>query len=143
MSCRFFKSCGVAFLSVVLLYSSVAWAVEACLFQNEHVEHAASLNGQQHQHDIPLSNDAAAPDRPGVKLHCMDLQYQTELMPETSLSQWREFFGSIVVQGSPYLALPESSETRDLRLRALFANSSSSPIPSGLERHLFLSVFLI
>lgn len=137
------KRFSVIILCFLVLYASVAWALESCLRHDDHVVHGAVLSSEPHLGDTQFADTLDSPDHSAARLHCLDLRYQIELAPETFPTQPMKFFASVSVPGSPYLALPPLSETRGFGLRALFANSSSSPLPSGLERHLFLSVFLI
>ena len=137
------KRFSVIILCFLVLYAGVAWALERCLHHDDHVVHGAALSSKPHLGDTQFADIFNSPDHSAARLHCLDLRYQIELTPETFPTQRMEFFGSVSVRGSPYLALLRSSETRDFGLRTLFANSSSSPLPSGLERHIFLSVFLI
>ena len=137
------KRFSVIILCFLVLYAGVAWALERCLHHDDHVVHGAALSSKPHLGDTQFADIFNSPDHSAARLHCLDLRYQIELTPETFPTQRREFLGSVSVQGSPYLALLRSSETRDFGLRTLFAHSSSSPLPSGLERHIFLSVFLI
>lgn len=137
------KRFSVIILCFLVLYAGVAWALERCLHHDDHVVHGAALSSKPHLGDTQFADIFDSPDHSAARLHCFDLRYQIDLTLETFPTQRMEFFRSVSVQGSPYLALLRSSEARDFGLRALFAHSSSSSLPSGLERHLFLSVFLI
>ena len=125
------KRFSVIILCFLVLYASVAWALESCLRHDDHVVHGAALSSEPHLGDTQFTDIFDSLDHSAARLHCLDLRYQIDLTPETFPIQRTEFLRSVSVQRSPYLALLRSGETRDFGLRAFFANSSSSPLPSG------------
>ena len=144
MSRHFVKSSGVVFLCMILLYSGVAWALEACLHQDGHADHAASLHSQTRRSDHSISDGLASPDGAPASLHCLDshdpvgptLQSSSasRVAPSTRGAVLKAFFSPQSVA---------TSQARDFWLRAPFRRFSSLSFLSRLSLQLVLSVFLI
>ncbi|MFQ5683308.1 MAG: hypothetical protein ACE5HC_08565 [Candidatus Binatia bacterium] len=138
------KACGVAFLSFVILYSGVAWAVTSCFGHADHVNHAAALaEGHYHQaHSVSYHVDQY-PKPPN--LHCFDYRYRigpiADLSPKPKLTS---FTDGVLLKAPLSTETVASSEIEDFWLRA-FLDRLLSPfsLSGGLSRHLFLSVFQI
>lgn len=129
-----FKSYGIVFLCIVLLYSGVAWAVMVCLDQDDH--HAPLKSASYHL----LSSDSASPDPLVADLHCPDLYYQIGPMAQTSTAQLVPFAGGVLLKDSSFSGSVASGGANDIWLRAFFEKFPSFSSLGGLSLHLFLSV---
>lgn len=141
MSRRFFKSCGIVFLSMVILYSGVAWAVMACLDQDDH---RAPVKRTLH-HGDHLFDDSASPDPLAARLHCLDSRDQIGPMARTSPTQLVPFTDGAPLKDSPFSGSVTSGGTneKDLWLRAFFEKFPSFAFLNGLSSYLFLAVLRI
>lgn len=146
MKASFFKSLGTVSLSVLLIYSGVAWALESCL-ENSEAEERAGHN------DTPISSpEPAVPssavflnsDRdPFTTIHCVVFHYQIGPMVQVSagsaLTPSRDLLSKMSLAGGSVIV----GKTNSLWLHALFEWYAQLSSSSGVSRHLFLSVFRI
>jgi recombinational DNA repair protein (RecF pathway) len=143
--CR--KSLGTIFLSVLLINSGVAWALDDCSgdgerIGHEHVSHEESVVG------APAANAAtptplSLPHPETTRLHCLNSHYATGLDAVTATAFRLENLKKSVVFKTPHSCrLVSSSEANSFLAPLLDWLSSSSPLDSS-SRYLFLSVLRI
>ena len=135
------KRIGTIFICFFLLYAGVAWALEACLHQDDYMNHAASVHGKPHHGDHLSSNDSVSSGHSLPTLHCPDLHFEVGppvLAFSLALFPDRAPVGRSLVTGSGL-----TDGTADLWLRSLFKRYPSFSFLIGLSPHLFLSVLRI
>jgi len=138
------KRIGTIFICFFLIYAGVAWAMEACLHQKDHADHAASFKSEPRASDYSLSNHFNSPHHPAPNLHCLDLDHQIGPMAQvSSVSRLVPFTGSVLLKESPFSGSVAPGATNALWLRALFEKFLSFSFLSGISYHLFLSVLRI
>lgn len=123
-----------------LLYAGVAWAVMACLDQDDH--HLPSKSAAHYGNGL-LSGDFDSPDRPAPNLHCDDPDYQIGPMAQTSIARLGPLAYEVPLNDSSLSGSVASGGTNDLWLRAFFEKFPSFSFLSGISLHLFLSVLRI
>lgn len=149
MKASFLKSLGTVSLSVLLLYSGVAWTLENCLEALEDSE-AHERAGYSEtsvtspEPAVPSSAVSLNPDRhPFATIHCIVSHYQTGPMVQvssgSSLTAPRDLVSKISLAGGSVIV----GKTNSFWLHALFEWYARLSSSSGVSRHLFLSVFRI
>jgi len=144
MIARLRKSLGTIFLSVLLVNSGVAWALDDCSWDgerigHEHVSHEQSVVG------VPAANDAAStplslPHPETTRLHCLNSHYATGLDAVTATAfRLEDLKKSVVFKAPLSYGSVLSNETNAWRTSLLDWLSSSFPADSFC-RYLLLSV---
>lgn len=140
MTYQIFKPCGLIALSIALLYSGVAWAMERCLRDAGHSNHAAS----EHRHNPqPSANHNDSQDPSARIIHCTSATHQTGPAALVASAKLSRFSEGVQLKAShrPEAISPEFKNT--LWLEALFRKIITFSSPGNLARHLFLSVLQI
>ena len=140
MSRQILKSCAVIALSLALLYSGVAWAMEGCLRHNGH--HDQTAVEDRHQHESH-SEHAHPRDHSVPVIHCAPVMHQVGPAVQVSSTQLTPSSKGVPLQA---FLLPEAVKPvfgNDLWLEAVFKRFVPFSLPSDLARHLFLSVLQI
>ena len=129
----------VSFVSFVLLYYSVAWAVLRCFHIEAYENYQVALDTGEHV----IGSNLASPKYAHEYLDCMGSNYHTESLagssvPSELLRQMRD------VSVHTNVLLPLSSapldQAGDVWLSAVFDKVSSPPLAIDLPRYLSLSV---
>lgn len=146
MKTLFLKSLATVSLSILLVYSGVAWAFENCLENDEEHEHAGYSEIPITSPESPVPSPATSlnSDRhPSTKIHCPVSHYQispvAQLSSGFSLTPIRTLLSKISLAAGSVAA----GQTNSLWLKALLKWYALLSSPSGVSRHLFLSVFRI
>jgi hypothetical protein len=147
MIARLRKSLGTIFLSVLLVNSGVAWALDDCSgdgerIGHEHVPHEQSVVG------APAANDAEStplslryPET--TRLHCLNSHYANGLDAVAATAfRWEKPTKSVVFKAPLSYGSVLSNETNAWLASLLDWLSSSSP-PVSFSRYLLLSVLRI
>jgi len=145
---RFLKSFGTICLSILLLYSGVAWALGNCLSESGSVDtdhrprqEYGAVTSERADPSTGLA--AHLPHRPSGKIHCLDSHDLTRLIVGPSSALRLKPFGSgVLVKSFRAAGLASSSEARIAGLVALDWFPPFS-LPVSSSRHLFLSVLRI
>jgi recombinational DNA repair protein (RecF pathway) len=143
--CR--KSLGTIFLSVLLINSGVAWALDDCSGDGErighkHVSHEQSVVG------APAANDAASaplslPHPETTRLHCLNSHYAIGLDAVAATAFQLEDLKKSVVFKAPLSYQSVLSNETKAWLTSLLDWLPSSSSPGSSSRYLFLSVLRI
>lgn len=141
---RFFKLAGIVFLCLILLYSGVAWALEACLNQDGHADHAASLPGHPQNSAHSVADNHDSPDRAAASLHCLDSHDPIGPALQSSSAAYRASSSREAVLKAVFSpGFTTTSQAGDFWLRAPFRRFFSFSFLSRSSLQLVLSVFLI
>ena len=139
MGTRVLKISAVLVLSIALMYSGVAWAIDNCLRGTGHSHDAGGEHDHAQQHsDDPPSQDASDPI-----IHC------TRLFPEAGPAAVVKSFtlgdaGKILpLYVAPGLGAISQLARTNVWLQALFKRTLIFSSPFDRTRHLFLSVLQI
>src|ERR671919_472348 len=146
------KICTVVALSIALMYSGVAWAVDNCLREHGHSDHATLEHHheqdhhqeQKHRHNHATSeNHKDTQDSSLPIIHCTSMLYQ--IGPAAAVASFTLLrLGKVVplhVSLLPEAISPEAK--KNLWLNSLFRRILTFSIPFDRTRDLFLSVLQI
>jgi len=143
MKTRVLKSFGSVCLSVLLGFSSVAWAFDDCLRESGESSNEQLATGNI-ETAIPLNIDARSVDKPAGAMHCVATYHAFDVIAQSSsIPSLRQLVSAV-----PLATFLSNSSTSTGAFGLLGGHPhlggfiSSSP-PSRLSRHLVLSVFLI
>ena len=143
------KICAVVALSIALTYSGAAWAIDSCLREHGHSDHATLEHHheqdhhqeQKHRHDHATSENHKDSSVPII--HCTSMRYQ--IGPAAAVASFTLLrLGKVVpldVSLLPEAISPEAK--KNLWLNSLFRRILTFSIPFDRTRHLFLSVLQI
>ena len=144
MKRRVLKAFGTVWLSVLLAYSGVAWALEDCLKDSKETAHEQPAFRSRDSGSPLPDNAARSSDGPVARIHCLTTHHELDatLQPSTatSLTGSRKGIGlkSPIANELTWFRKVEAAE------RSPYFDWFVSSLPPGfLSRHLFLSVFLI
>jgi len=120
-------------LCLFLFYAGVAWALEACLLDHGHSDHAIS--------EALVSHDP--PRDPSIPvIHCTSVNQEVGPMARgASVEVPRS--DKVIPLDAAFLHGARSALGSGLWLDALFKRATAFPSPIDLARHLFLSVLQI
>jgi len=147
MRSSFAKSLGTVCLSILLLYSGVAWALETRLKEGEASGDERTEYGETSSAGAdPAFGSLAFPLNPSrhpiTRIHCPVGHYQIGPMLQASLDSRLTGSGEgVLLKASPFHGQVSSRETKASFLGAIF--DRFSPFLGTLSRHLFLSVLRI
>lgn len=137
MKTSFLKSFGIVSLSVLLVYSGIAWALENCLEDCEGHEGAAHSEGS-------ITSALNLAHHPITTIHCLVSHYEigpmAQAASEVRLARSEK---SVVLKTSLAGGSVIARETNSLWSHALFEWYAQLYSSSGVSRHLLLSVFRI
>lgn len=137
MKTSFLKSFGIVSLSVLLVYSGIAWALENCLKDCEDHERAAYSEGS-------ITSALNLAHHPITIIHCPVSHYEigpmAQAASEVRLARSEK---SVVLKTSLAGGSVIARETNSLWSHALFEWYAQLYSSSGVSRHLLLSVFRI
>jgi len=139
MSGQFLKSCATIGLSLALLYSGVAWAMEACVGHDEHTDHA--LTQDRHSSQVS-SKDTDAHDAVPV-IHCASVSEQMGPAALMASIEVRHSDKGIALDAVSFPYVLSAARPNTLWLDALFRKAVTISLPNDLARHLYLSVLQI
>ena len=139
MSAHALKSCAVIALSLALLYSGVAWAMEACVRRDGHTDYAVA---QEHQRSHPFFKHAHAHDSVPV-LHCASLSGSVDLAVRAASTEIRRLDKAVVFYPASHPGTSSIVLRNDLWLKAVFRKAVEFFRTTKLKRHLILSIFQI
>lgn len=139
MSERLLRICAIIILSVALMYSGVAWAVNNCLREHAHTEQDVPEH-HHHEHDSDNHKDSQGSSNPIV--HCTSLF--DDAGPSAVVASFNLFRSGkalpLYFSSIPHLVFP-AIET-DVWLQSLFKRNLTIPFPTD-RPHLFLSILQI
>jgi hypothetical protein len=140
MSRQFLKASGILALSIALLYSGVAWTMEACMRHDGHSDHRVT----QDHHNSEVSPQHTHPEDQSVPvIHCTLLIHQVGPAVQVASAGIQRSDKSLALHAA-FLPDAVSAVLRnDLWLEALFKKILTFSLPSDLSRHLFLSILQI
>lgn len=140
MNNRFLKGACILFLSIALLYSGVAWALDACLEHDRHPDHASAERGSDS--DVLVAHDGL--QNPSVPvIHCTSENQEVgPAVRVASIKIPRPDKGTVLQMVSRSDAV-STALNNDLWLDAVFRRIVTISLPIDLSRHLFLSVLQI
>ena|SRR2546425_3452930 len=130
----------IIFLSLLIGYAGVAWALDACLRHDGHADQASSKHHSDSQ-VLASRDDSRDPSVPVI--HCILVSQQVG--PAVRVAS-AEFPRSDKVIPLDIASLPGALSavlSNDLWLKALFKRIVTFSLPNHLARHLFLSVLQI
>lgn len=149
MRSSFAKSLGTVCLSILLLYSGVAWALENCLEKgeangDERTEYGETSSAGADPAFASLASPLNPSRHPITRIHCLVGHYEIgPILQASSEARLTRSGGGVLLKASPFHGQVSSSETKTSFLGAIFARFSPSPFLGALSRHLFLSVLRI
>jgi hypothetical protein len=135
-------------LTILLLYSGVAWALENCLEEADASDERAGYGEMPTAGVDPSFGLLASPvnpiHHPITRIHCLVEHYQVDPMAQASLESRLTRLGEgVLLKTSPFDGQLSSSETKANFSWAIFERFSPFPSSGALSRHVFLSVFRI
>jgi hypothetical protein len=137
---QFLKACGILALSVALLYSSVAWTMEACMHHDGHSDHRVT----QDHHNTEASPQHTHPEDQSVPvIHCTLLIHQVGPAVQVASAGIYPSDKGFALHAA---FLPHAVATvvrNNLWLEALFKKILTFSLPNDPSRHLFLSILQI
>jgi hypothetical protein len=139
MSRQFLKACGILALSIALLYSGVAWTMEACMHHDGHSDHRVT---EDHHNSEALPQHTHPEDQSPV-IHCTLLILQVGPAARVASAGIHRSDKSLALHAA---FLPDAVAAvlrNDLWLEALFKKILTFSLPNNLSRHLFLSILQI
>jgi recombinational DNA repair protein (RecF pathway) len=147
MIARLRKSLGTIFLSVLLVNSGVAWALDDCSgdgerIGHEHVSHEEPLVGVAEASDAALT-PLSVPHPETTRLHCLSSHYATGLDAVTATAFRLEDLKKSVVFKAPLSYGSVLSNETNAWLASLLDWLTSSFPPDSFSRYLLLSVLRI
>lgn len=140
MKRRVFEFCVVITLSIAMLYSGVAWAMENCLRDDAHSSQAAS----EHRHDSQTPAHHGQPGDPSLPIiHCTSVMHHPGPAALGSSARLTRLWEAVPL--SAFLASGAISPEfkNNLWLDALFKRMLTFSFTPDLPRHLFFSVLQI
>jgi hypothetical protein len=140
MSRQFLKPCGILALSIALLYSGVAWTMEACMRHDGHSDHRVT---EDHHNSEASSRHTHPEDQSAPVIHCTLLIHQVGPAVQVAATEIHPSDKSLALHAA-FLPVAVSDVLRnDLWLEALFKKILTFSLPNDLSRHLFLSILQI
>jgi hypothetical protein len=139
MSPKFLKACGILALSIALLYSGVAWTMEACMRHDGHSDHRVT---EDHHNSEALPQHTHPEDQSPV-IHCTLLIHQVGPAAQVASAGIQCSDKSLALHAA---FLPDAVSAvlkNDLWLEALFKKILTFSLPNDLSLHLLLSVLQI
>ena len=140
MSRQFLKSCAILALSLALLYSGVAWTMEACRRHDGHSDHRVA----QDHHNSEASSQHTHPEDQSVPvIHCTLLIHEVCPAAQVAATEIRLSDKDV---GLPPASFPDEFSfvlKNVLWLEALFQRNVTFSLPNDPSRHLFLSILQI
>ena len=146
MKILFLKSLATLSLSILLVYSGVAWALENCLEDGKAYEHTgySEISITSRESAVPSPAAYLNSDRhPFTKIHCPVAHYQISPMAQASWGSFLKPTRKLLSNLSPAAGPLAADQTNSPWLNALFEWYARLCAPSGVPRHLLLSVFRI
>jgi hypothetical protein len=140
MTRQFLKPCGIFALSIALLYSGVAWTMEACTRHDGHSDHRVT---EDHHNSEASSRHTHPEDQSAPVIHCTLLIHQVGPAVQVAATEIHPSDKSLALHAA-FLPVAVSDVLRnDLWLEALFKKILTFSLPNELSRHLFLSILQI
>jgi hypothetical protein len=139
MSRRFLKPCGILALSIALLYSGVAWTMEACMRHDGHSDHRV-----EDHHNSKASPQHTHPEDQSVPvIHCTLLIHQVGPAVQVTETGIPVSDKGVALPPAAFPDALSSMLKNVLWLEALFKRILTFSLPNDLSLHLFLSVLQI
>jgi hypothetical protein len=140
MSRQFSKACGILALSIALLYSGVAWTMEACMRHDGHSDHRVT----EDHHNSEASSQHTHPEDQSVPvIHCTLLIHQVGPAVQVAATGIPLSDKGIALPPASFPDALSSVLKNVLWLEALFQKIVTFSLPVDLARHLFLSILQI
>lgn len=139
MKGQLLKFCAIIALSLALLYSGVAWAMEACVRHDEHTDHA--LTQDHHSFQVSLKGTDAHDAVPVI--HCAFVNEQVGPAARVASAEIRRSDKGVTLHAVSFPYVLSAARPNTLWLDALFRKAVTISLPNDLARHLFLSVLQI
>jgi hypothetical protein len=140
MSRQFLKPCGILALSIALLYSGVAWTMQACMRHDGHSDHRVT----EDHHNSHVSSQHTHPEDQSVPvIHCTLLIHQVGPAVQVAAA---EISRSNKSDALHMVSLPDAVSAvlrNNLWLEAVFKRIVTVSLPIDFARHLFLSILQI
>jgi hypothetical protein len=139
MSREFLNACGILALSIALLYSGVAWTMEACI-RHGHSDHRVTKD--QHNSEA-LSHHTHSEDQSVPVIHCTLLIHQVGPAVQVAATEIPRLDKGVALH---MISLPDAVTVvvrNNLWLEAVFKRIVTSSLPIDFARYLFLSVLQI
>ena len=133
MSGQVVKLGAVIALSLALLYSGVAWAMEVCVGHDEHRDHVLTQN---HHASQVSSKDTNAHDAVPV-IHCVSLNEQIGHAVRVTSTEIRRSENGVAIHAASFSCTLFATRPNALWPEALFRKAHTSSLSSDLARHLF------
>lgn len=149
MRSRFLKSLGMLCLSILLLYSGVAWALENCQEEGDASGEERAGFGEMRTAGVdPAFGLLASPLNPNhqpiTRIHCLVEHYHVGPMAQISLESCLNCLGDgVLLITSPIDGSVSSSEAKANFTGGMFERFSPFPSSGALSRYLLLSVLRI
>jgi len=140
MSRQFLKACGILALSIALLYSGVAWTMEACMRHDGHSDHRVT----EDHHNSEASSQHTHPEDQSVPI--IRCAWVTQQVGPAARMASTDTPRSDKGGALHTVSLPDALSgvlRNDLWLEALFKRILTFSLPIDFARHLFLSVLQI
>ena len=134
------KRIWILILSFLLLYGGVAWAIEACLQDDRHIDHAPSGHHSNLQ-VLESHDDSRNPSAPAI--HCAPVSQPVGPAARVASPEIPRSNQSVALHADLLPGALSAAFEKDLWLEALFRRLITFSLPGDLARHLFLSVLQI
>ena len=139
MSGRIGKFVAVSALSSALLYSGVAWSMEACVHHDHHRDRALA----QDHHSSHVSSKGTDTHDAVPVIHCASLSEQVGPAARVASAEIRRSDKGFALHAVSFLYTPSAAGENALWLEALFRKTFTTSLTNDVARHLFLSVLQI
>jgi hypothetical protein len=140
MSRQFLKPCGILALSIALLYSGVAWTMEACMRHDGHSDHRVT---EDHHNSQVSSHHTHSEDQSVPVIHCTLLIHQVGPAVQVAGAEIHRSDKGVALHAA-FLPYAVATVVRNnLWLEAVFKRIVTGSLPIDFARYLFLSVLQI
>jgi hypothetical protein len=136
MSRQFLKPCGILALSIALLYSGVAWTMEACIRHDGHSD-------EDHHNSEALSQHTHPEDQSVPIIRCAWVTQQVGPAARMASAETHRSDKGLALHAAFLSDVGAAVLRNSLWLEALFRRILTFYLPIDFPRHLFLSVFQI
>ena len=140
MSRQFLKPLGILALSIALLYSGVAWTMQACMRHDGHSDHRVT---EDHHNSAASSQHTHLDDQSVPVIHCTLLIHQVGPAVQVAATEIPRSDKGVALH---MVSLPDAVTVvvrNNLWLEAVFKRIVTSSLPIDFARYLFLSVLQI
>jgi len=132
------KRVAIVVFSLLMIHAGIAWAIEACLEDDHHAEHAKPRSDSRAFVSHSDSQDPSVP-----VLHCTSVSQEIGPMARVALAEIPRSSKVIPLEQASLHGAFSAALGNGLWLDAVFRRIVTISLPINLSRHLFLSVLQV